>query len=102
MRSSQAINRTIETLGLAIVYKPDIDAYSFAWKFVVLPLLPSTQIELGFDDIVKEAADSIDILVCYFRVYWIKIHHKIWEFICLLKGDEVIFGQQSLEFNTNL
>jgi hypothetical protein len=39
---------------------------------MALVLLPLNQVELGFDDIVEEAPDSIDDLIDYFRDHWIK------------------------------
>ena len=39
---------------------------------MALALLPLNQVELDFDDIVAEAPDSIEDLIDYFRVHWMK------------------------------
>lgn len=67
-----AVHQWIKTLGLGTVYETNTDGRSSARKLMALVLLPLNQVELGFDDIVEEAPDSIDDLIDYFRDHWIK------------------------------
>ena len=64
---------------------------------MALVLLPLNQVELGFDDIVEEAPDSIDDLIGYFRDHWIKkMTLSLWNVADLdVRTNNHVEGEQS-------
>ena len=50
-----------------------------ARKVMALPLIPINKLEYAFEEIAKEAPDSIKLLVNYFNEYWMtKIKWSLW------------------------
>ena len=57
-------------MGLATVYRDDLDVRSTARKLLALVLLPLNQVELAFKDVNDDAPNWMKPLLAHFKSCW--------------------------------
>ena len=57
-------------MGLATVYRDDLDVRSTARKLLALVLLPLNQVELAFKDVNDDTPNCMKPLLAHFKSCW--------------------------------